>query len=106
MRSRNPIPTANSTRPSALIPRPLFSPHPSALSEQQKGLPGGSPLRGRLCRGLVAAAEALVERLLVPLLVFRLRDVLDDRDLGDQEVLRAVVHFLLAEREALPLGNL
>src|SRR5437764_6822352 len=48
-----------------------------------------------------SVSDRLVDRFLDQLLGFLLVDSFDDGDLGDDEVLRAVVHLLLAEREAL-----
>ena len=50
-----------------------------------------------------SAAERLLQRPGDQLLRLGLRDVLDDGHFGNQQVLGAVVHLLLAEREALLL---
>src|SRR5205085_9839856 len=78
-------------------------------AENESAAPGGSGTRRDLCfRDLVAGghcagdeAEALVEAFFDQFLRFGLVDALDDRDFGDDQVLRTVIHLLLAEREAL-----
>src|SRR3954454_23519846 len=51
----------------------------------------------------LVAAERLLQRAGDQLLRLGLGDVLDDGHFGNQQVLGAVVHLLLAEREALLL---